>query len=544
MGFGRFLRRQRSGGERAEELESYLQIEADESIREGMAPERAWELARKKLGNVTLVREQIYEFDTILLLETCWRNLRLACRSLGKQRAFTAAAVLTLALGIGANTAVFSVADALLLRPLAVPDPKGIVAVDTLASHLSRFGNSSYLDYQDVLRRSGSFESLAVFQSLIVGLNPDPAGPASKVEAADGMLVSGNFFSCFGIVPVAGRAFRPDEDLAPGRSPAAVISYALWQRKFGLSPNVIGRKVGLNGHPFTLVGVASKSFTGPDLFAQPEIYVPLTTVGQLHSRGTHPLTQRSWRGFSVRGRLRRGITLPQVQAELDAIMRDLEREHPETNKDNVMVVRREIDRRFAQHAAVPGLLMALVSLVLLIACANLANLMMANATARLKEISTQLAIGASRGRILAQILTESTLLAALGAACGIALAFACVRGIRGILPVSDTLESPDLRLDNRVLVYTLIVSAVAVLFYGLAPALATIRESWSAVVHNRCALSGGRMVGSCARRLLIAGQVALCTILLIVGALFPQSFRKRRARRSGLRSPESPADDP
>ncbi len=469
-----------------------------------------------------------------MLLENFWRNLRFALRSLRKQPGFTITVVLTLALGIGANTAVFSVVDAMLLRPLPVPNPGAIIAIDTPASRLMRFGNSSYLDYRDVVDRSKSFQSLALFQSLTAGMNPDPGNSDSRAAAVHGLLVSGNFFSCFEVTPALGRWFLPEEGSVPGKYPVAIISYALWQRAFRGNSDVIGRQIRLNGHSFTVVGVAPKSFPGPDIFARSDIYVPLMVAGDVSAGGEGLLTQRSWRGFRIRGRLRPGVTIARAQAELNAIMSELEREHPDTNKDNVMILRREIDRRFAQSPTIPVLLMILVVLIILITCANIANLMMAKATSRLREISTQLAIGATRTRLLAQFLLESAILALAGGAAGVGLGWGGVKGIAALIPPSERGDSLDLRLDHRVLGYALLVSAAAVLLYGLAPAFVAIREGWRAVVNTRTAVSGSRMVGAFARRALISGQVALCTVLLVVGALFLKAFERAQSSDLGF----------
>jgi hypothetical protein len=209
MGFSRFFRRERWDTERASELESYLQMETDRNIEAGMPPEEARAAARRKLGNLTSIRETIYEMNSIAFVDSLWRDLRFAFRTLRKRPGFTLIVVLSLALGIGANTAIFSVVDAILLRPLPVPDPGGIVDIDTAASRLTRFGNSSYLDYMDYCNRAKSFKSMAIYQRMSAGMSR--AGTDSKPQIVHGLLVSGNFFSTLEVQPVLGRAFLPEE---------------------------------------------------------------------------------------------------------------------------------------------------------------------------------------------------------------------------------------------------------------------------------------------------------------------------------------------
>ncbi len=467
---------------------------------------------------------QSFPTRVVSLIESFWRDTRFTFRSLRNRPGFTFIVVLSLALGIGANTSIFSVVDAVLLRPLPIPNPHDLVVVDVAASRQLPFGGTSYLDYMDFRSRSKSFEKLAIAQIISAGMSTGQGEP----QVVWGMLVSASFLSTMQVAPAVGRDFRPDEDEVQGRSPVAVISYALWGRSFGSDPGVVGRQVKLNGHVFTIVGVAPKSFTGPDLFFRPDIYVPNMMTAALTQDGTDMLTHRSYRGFNMMGRLRAGVTVKQAQAELDTIMRDLERAYPDTNKDATAYVRKEMDRRLIGNGVLlPSILMALVLLVLLIACANVASLLMARATSRMREISTQLAIGATRAALVRQLLTESAVLAFLGGVSGIVLGFGCIQGFMALLPYTPSPSGPAFHLDVRVLGFALLASTAAVFLCGLAPAFLTIREAMASVTTNvRAGVSDSRTFGMLARRILIAGQIALSTILLIGGGLFLKAFVK------------------
>ena len=475
----------------------------------------------------TLSQQPSLSARIVSLMEAFGRDLRFTVRSLRHRPGFTFIVVLSLALGIGANTAIFSLVDATLLRPLPIPNPHDLVIVDVAASKLTQFGDASYLDYADFRSRSKSFQDLAIAQNMSAGMSTGQG----DAQVAWGLLVSGSFFSTMQVAPVMGRDFRRDEDEVPGKYPVAIISYALWGRSFANHPGVIGRQVKLNGQSFTIIGVAPESFTGPDLFYRPDIYVPTAMAAGLTPDGADMLTHRSYRGFNMLGRLKPGVKVAQAQAEMDTIMRDLERAYPDTNKDTAAFVRKEMNRRLiGDGVLLPSILMGLVVLVLLIACANVASLLMARATSRMREISTQLAIGATRGTLVRQLLTESAVLALLGGTSGILLGFGCIKGFTALLPYSPAPASPAFHLDFRVLTFALLASTAAVFLCGLAPAFLAVREAMTTVSSNvRTGVSGSRTFGSLARRILIAGQIALSTVLLIGGGLFLKAFVKAQA---------------
>jgi predicted permease len=525
--------KQRAERDLEEEIRSYFELVTQEKIKTGMPAEEARRQARIELGGAEQVKEQVREIRAGHLLETFGRDLRFTFCALRRKPGFAAVVTLSLALGIGANAAIFSLVDAMILRPLAVPRPGDVIVIDTAASRLTRFGGSSYHDYIDFCRRAASFQALLITQDVSAGMNPAGIVPDGKPQAVYGSLVSANYFSGLELQPALGRGFLPEEGQVPDKYPVVVISYSLWSRVFGSDPGVIGKNLKLNGHSFTVVGVAPKSFTGTDLFFRPDFYAPAVMSGEIIADGGDTLTHRDYRSFLIYGRLKRGVSVRQAQAEMNVIMSALERQYPDSNKDTVAIVRKEMYRRLeGNFVFLPVILTALVILVLLMACTNVANLMLVRATSRLKEISTQLALGATRGCLVRQFLTESGVLALLGCGLGILLAYGSICGFRALVPDSGAPAGPDFRLDLRVLSAAVIASAAAVFLFGLTPAFTAVKDAWSAVMTTRTSVSSSRSLGAVARRVLIGGQIALSVVLLIVGGLFLRAFS--RAQRVDL----------
>lgn len=532
MSLVRFFRRKHWDSERAAELESHLQLETDRNVEAGLSAVDARAAAYRKLGNPYRIRETIYEMNTIAILDTLWRDFRFSLRSLSRRPGFTMVVVLSLALGIGANTAIFSLCDGMVFRPLPVPNPGGLVTIDIAASRLTNFGASSYLDWVDLSTRSKSFQSLSTRQDMSAAMNPVGAVRDGKPQVVWGQLVSGNFFSMLGVRPALGRTFFPEEDQTPGKYPVLLISYSLWQRTFAGDPGIIGKQVELSGHSFTIIGVTPKSFSGVDLWFRPDVYLPMMMTATVSPEGNDNLIHRDYRGCNLLGRLKPGVTIAQAQSELNVIMNSLARDYPASNKDTVAIVRSEMSRRLENGAATPGfILLGLVVLVLMMACANVASLMMAQSASRIREISTQLALGASRAALVRRFLAESTVLAALGGIAGILLAAGCIRAFSSLIPYSTSPAGPDLKMDLRVLGVAALASIAAVLLCGIAPAFMAVKEALSAT--TRTAL-GGRSHSAIARRILIGGQVALSVVLLVTGGLFLKVFVRAQSADLGF----------
>jgi len=470
--------------------------------------------------------EERKKFSFALILESILRDVRVTVRSLIAKPSFTVLVVLCLGLGIGANTVIFSLIDGILLRPAAIPRAHELVTFDTAASRVTKFGDSSYLDYVDYAKQTKDFSGMVVYRRVTVGMTPQVEGSHVRSTVVWGLLVSGNYFSVLEVPPILGRNFLSDEDQAVGKSPVAIISYNLWQRTFNGDPRIVGSSVKLNGHLYNIIGVAPKSFTGLDLSYRPDIYVPVKMIGDIVPvGGTQLLESRHSRSFVIRGRLRPGVTVVQAQAEANLICSNFAREYPTTNKDTNFVLRTDLDYRMEGNGVVlPAVLMGLVLFVLLIACANVASLLMARATGRMGQIATQLALGATRARLLRQLMTESTVLALLGGACGLVLAWLGIGLARNLVPYQPAPQGPLFELDFRVMACAFGASLLTIFLCGVAPAFMATGEAARAALRVRSASSRG--FGGLARRALIGGQVALSLILLIAGALFLKAFTR------------------
>ena len=441
-------------------------------------------------------------------------DFRYALRTLRQNPGFALVAILSLALGIGANSAIFSFADALLLRPLPVPQPSRVVSV---VSHrrAEGFGGLSYKDYIDFRSKSRSFEGLAAFQLIRVGF---AAGKDALPQTKAGFLTSGNAFRALHVEPELGRSFRPEEDQVPGRDAVAVISHDLWQSEFASSQDVIGKTIFLNGISFTVIGVAPEAFTGVDQFFHPALFVPLTMSPRLAPTPEQSiLERRDDRGLTVKARLKLGVGVAQANAEAEVIAKQLEQAYPDTNRKCSAAVRTEFQVRVDQSpydAMLVGFILALVGVVLLIACANVANLLLSRARARSREIAVRLAIGAGRARLVRQLLTESLVIALLGGTLGLVLAQAGVETFSHFKIPSDIPLSIDAKLDLRVTLYALFASIASAILFGLAPALQATRTDLVPALKSGVegASKRRRLLG---RNALVIAQVAGSLLLLV-----------------------------
>ena len=463
-------------------------------------------------------------------------DIRYASRTLRKSPGFAAVAILSIALGVGLNTAMFSYVDAILLRPLPVPNASRVVQVDSTAPG-TRIGNMSYPDYTDLRDRTQTLSTLTCYQMVAMGISANREGAAHMTL---GVLASANFFTGLGIEIPLGRGFRPEEDVTPGKDLVAVITHALWQSDFNSDPNIIGRKMRLNGTDFTIIGVAPAGFTGPEAFVLPEVYVPIHAYPQAVPESTSAfLTARGKRTLTLFGRLKPGVSIPQAHAELSTIARNLMAQYPETNRDRAVVVLSYLQARFENDpadAAFGITLLGISGMVLLIACANVANLVLARGTARAKEIAIRMAIGGSRWQLIRQFLTESFLLALLGGAAGLAVAFAGVQFLSSIHFPSDFPISFGVRMDTRLLIFSFAAAIATGLVFGLLPALRSTRTDLSSTIKAsdqgpaktwRAKFSG--------RNVLVTAQLTLSVVLLILSAFFVRGFDSARHLDSGFR---------
>ena len=409
-------------------------------------------------------------------------DVRYALKWLLRSPGFTAVAVMSLAIGIGFNTALFSIVDALLFRPLPVSRPDRLVDVYTRGGDGDRYATSSYPDFLDFQARNAVFSGMLGYSPSIGAVK---AGDRSRM--ALGEVVSGNYFQVLRVTAALGRTLVPDDD-RPGAPRATVISHRLWRRDYGGDPNVLGRTLLIHGQPYAVVGVAPQTFTGMVPMLQPELWTSIAWVEEVEPAGiedvmpsptgTTRLDRRGQRWLFVKGRLKDGETGARADANLQVIMSQLAADHPKTNANRPAAavanvrIHPEADRLLRPIAA--GLMIA-IGLVLLVACANVANMLLARASGRQKEIGIRVAIGASRSRIMRQLLTESIVLAALGAFAGITFAALAVQVIAALpLPIPVPIAL-GLHIDGRVVWFTTAVATVAGLLAGLAPALRATR---------------------------------------------------------------------
>jgi len=470
------------------------------------------------------------------------RDLRHGARLVTKSPGFTIAAVLSLALGIGANTTIFTLINAVLLHPLPVDDPAELVSVWTTdernQSGALGFLQVSPMNYKDLRDKNDVFSGLAAHTGLPLNIT-DGTGEPQQVF---GEIVTGNYFNVIGARPLVGRTFVPDEDQTPGAKLVAVLGYGEWQKRFGGDASIVGRTIALNGQQFTVVGVMPKGFKGTNAIGAPALWVPYMTYQQtVNGFFLELITPDQRRGlvFNVTGRLKPGVTVKQAEANLKTIAKQLEQEYPNENKGrNVTLVplaQATINPGFRGNlVAAGGLLMTIVALVLLIACANVANLLLARAQSRQREIALRLSLGASRAQLIRQLLTEGALLAILGGVTGLVLAYWAQGLLWSFRPPFLQADAIDIQPDMRVLLFTFGVALATGVLFGLAPAVQASRPNLvTELKENPSAPAGSRRPFSL-RNVLVATQIALSLVALVGAGLFLRSLRNAQQIRPGF----------
>jgi predicted permease len=492
-----------------DEMRSHIEMQTQENIEAGMKPEEARYAALRQFGWVQSIKDACREQRGVSWIENLGQDIRYGARMLCKNPAFTAVAVLTLALGIGSNTAIFSVVDAVLLRPLAYPDSGQLVWLCERGPDWSG-GSMSYPNFTDWRNQQSVFESFGAYS----GNNLTLTGAGEPVRLA-GALMSADVFAALRTQPEIGRVFREDED-KPGAAPVAVISHALWQNRFGGDAGIVNKTINLNGKPYTILGVMPVGFEFPN---EVDLWLP---VGPLFSepgwqmRDNHP-------GLFGLARLKSGVTLEKARADLDVIAVRLEQQYPESNKTRRVQIDRLLDQKVGSVRRALWILFGAVSFVLVIACANVANLLLARAAAREKEMVVRAALGASQWRITRQLLTESGLLALLSAVVGLIFAKGALRVVAALAGESIP-RADEIRLDPRVLLFSGLVAVLTGLFFGLAPAWragrvdlqGTLKEAGRGATSSRAGLRQG----------LVIAEVALTFVLLVGAGLLLLSFHR------------------
>jgi predicted permease len=466
-------------------------------------------------------------------MATLWQDLRFSARILLKDFPFTIVAILSLALGIGLNTAIFTFLNAVFLRPFPVRDPAHLISIVSKDENDTRFLPNSYPNYLDYRSHNDAFTDLAAFQAVEVSL-----ASRDRPELIIGQMVTGNFFDVLGVKVSHGRTFLPEEDKTPGTHPVIVLSDALWRRRFEANPGIVGKTVLLNGQGFTVVGIAAEGFKGTGRRTAFQFWVPLMMYRQVFSMADH-LYDRDWLLFRMVGRLKPRVTPEKAEANLKVIAQRLAHEYPKANRGQTVTV-----VPFMHEALGPNdrylfvraglFLTMIVALVLLGACANVANLLLARSAVRRQEISVRLALGAGRFRLIRQLLTESLLLSLLAGALGLVVASWSRNLLTSVQSPFFSNQALDAPLDSRVLLYALLVSVLTGLIFGLAPTLQSSSLSpASALKGFGLASTGGRWT---LRNVVLVLQVALSFVSLVAAGWFLRSLYNARQTDPGFES--------
>jgi predicted permease len=466
------------------------------------------------------------------------RDVKHAWRAFVTSPGFSAIAVISIACGTGANVAIFSVADAILLRPLPVQRPSEMVTVGSqIPTGLNTVTVASHPDYVDIRQRARSFSGLAAFTSRRVGFSPTPGAPPRMTFAS---LISDNYFKVLGVEPHLGRDFLPEETEAAGGQAVAILSFALWQHEFAGDPEAIGRTVRIAGVDFTIVGITPERFTGVEgRFIREAVYVPLGMWMRLLNNPTSdPLMNRDDRALTVRGRLKPDATIAGARAELALIAADLAREYPATNRNYTLSAVTEMETRFERNP-LDSWLIAIMSMlstaVLTVACANVAGLLASRAPARAREIAMRLAIGAGRAQLVRQFFLESLVVALAGAIGGIAIGYAGILLLRQIELPSDTVAIPLMQFDRRAFGFSLAIAVASAFLCGMGPAFQATRVDLVSTLKSgdRAPTRRRRPSG---RNVLVALQIALSLVLLTIAIFAFHSFRQELSDGPGFRT--------
>jgi predicted permease len=494
-----------------EDIREHIARETQDNIERGMTPDEARHAAMRKFGNVTMVKEETREVWNFVWLEQLLADIRFGLRMLRKNPGFTAVAILTLALGIGTNAAVFSVVYAVLLRPLPYREPSRLVVLHETTPKVGDV-SVSFPNFLDWRAASHSFSQMAAVASVDFNL----AG-VTQPENISGDAVSPNFLSMIGIRPFLGRDFDASEE-KPGTAPVLLLSYALWQSHLGGDPNAVGKTITLDGRSFTIVGVLPPNYRSLDMT---DVMLP---IGVWATNNADAIKERGDRGdMVVIGRLAPGVAFGQARAEMEGIAARLEKDYPGSN-DQFSVTLQPIRQAFVGDMKTAILvLFGAVLFVLLIACANVANLFLVRGSSRTKEIALRIAFGASRGRIIRQMLTESFILACVGGVVGVALALGGIRGMAQLIS-ADMLSGAAVNLNGAVLLFVAAVVALATFIFGLAPALHSTKPNVQSELKEGGRTSSGGVAQNRLRGALAVAEISLALILLIGAGLMMKSL--------------------
>lgn len=540
-GLAALFRKRRVESELDEELEAYVAASIAEKRRRGMSAEQARRSSLAELGSRNAVKHLVWSSRWESRFEAVLQDMRIGVRGLTKTPGFTAVALLSLGLGIGANTAIFTLLNAILLRSLPVPHPEQLLLFGQGRSVGSTSGMPSddtelfsYLFYREFAARTSSFSGVAAQSSIQMGSHISLNGGAAEHVRID--LVSGSYFNVLQVNPAIGRVLAESDDAAAGASPVAVASYGWFQRHFGGNPAAIGRSVHIQGRDYTIIGVAQAGFSGIAAAQPTDLWIPLSMEKEI-SPGWNGLADHDFRSLYLVGRLRPAVAPPQAAVPTNELFRQIIRaEYLGGNasaRDLAQLQKARVDLTSAasglpglrlRYAAPLVILMGIVALVLLIACANVANMLFARGVTRGRELAVRQALGATRWRIVVQLLTESCLLSAGGAVLGILMAWRGLHILLALISQGTEAMPLDLSPDYRVLGFTLLVTVLTAVLFGVAPALRTARRELTPALRDGRGASSAASRGALSRSLIV-GQVVLSILLLALAGLFLRSLR-------------------
>jgi macrolide transport system ATP-binding/permease protein len=519
-----------------EEFEEHITLQTAENIRAGLSPVEARRQAMLKFGGLEAIKQDYRAKRGLPFVENVVQDVRFALRSLRHTPGLTAFVVITLALGIGMTSATFSMVDGLIFRPYPVPHPSSVVNLVS-TTHDSPYDDFSYREYLDIRSKTNSYDGVVANAAMeAVGFSAEP-GATPRIKG--GMMISGNYFHVLGVEPRLGRGFREDEDKVPGRNPVVVLGPDFWRHEFASDPSILGKTILLNGAKFTVIGVAPDSFPGMLTFGHPDFYMPLAMAPVFSTNIQKSFFEdRDDRELTVQGRLKPGTTLEQARNELAVLAKNFEEEYPNVNRGRGAAVFTQFQARTIEDEnwkfGVIFLILALA--VLLVACTNVAGLLLSRSRARAREIAVRLALGAGRLRLIRLLLSESMILATLGGLAGVAIGYGVVEWFHSKDSIVFATELPvaiPSQMDKRVLLACIGLSVLSAVLFGLAPALQSTRvDLVNALKSADVDVPGRKRLWG--RNMLVVAQVAMSLMLLTASFLMARGFQHDLMQNTGF----------
>jgi len=515
-----------------EEIQYHLEQEINDKLKAGLSPEEARYAALRAMGSISKSRDECRDMRGTQWAESLLLDFRYGLHSIKRSKGLAFGVVVSMGLGLGVTASLFSQTDFFVFRLLPVPETNRVVRIANSTPERLDAG-FSYPEYQDYLAQSKSFTGIASYETPLVGF---ATNPTQQPRMTVGMPVSGNLFSMLQVNPVVGRGFVPEEDSVPGRDAVAIISYKVWQRDFGGNTDIIGREVRVNGYSLRIVGVAPEFFPGVEHYVQPDVYFPRMIIYPVMESSANVLANRSTRSARIFARLRPGVTVKQANDEVERIARQLEQEHPETNKGRRAVVLTQLGYRITDDPRLPRMavmFLTLAAIVLGVASLNVSNLLLSAVPIRMREMAVRTAMGAPRSRLLRQLLIESAMLSTVGSLAGLAIAARWAAFLSSMHLGSDLAIGFQAQVDYRVAVFTFAVGFVAAFIAAVIPAWRCSRTDLNSLLkssdpRNRSQKTWGR-------QLLVGLQVAVASLFLVVSGMLIKNLQIAATQSPGFR---------